>query len=153
MNASQRPRLPASFILLYALCPMLYAFFARNSQLATHNPHLSVCLQLQFPRLGLSQVIAGLLIFSHGIHTIQFPEPVVYQGPDTILVDIDFAFSVIGTAAGSVDQAFVTVGHRADAAGLTDDAGSALGTDFIECPESRFFTDEHRIDGRHHHFL
>jgi hypothetical protein len=31
-----------------------------------------------------------------------------------------------------IDQAFVTVGHRADAAGFTDDAGAALGADLIK---------------------
>ena len=98
-------------------------------------------------------MIAGLLIFSHGIQPVQIREPVVYQGPDTILVDIDFAFAVIGAAAGPVDQTLVTIGDWADATGLTNDAGAALSTDFIECSKSRFLADEHRIDRRHYHFF
>ena len=101
-----------------------------------------IILQIEFAGLGLSLMIARLLIFSHGIQPPQFLETVINQCPDAIFSDINFAFAVVGSTAGAVDQAFVTVGHRADAAGFTDDTGAALGTDFIKRPESGFFADK-----------
>ena len=45
-------------------------------------------------------MVARFLIFSHGFQPSQFVEAVVDQGPDTVLVDIDLAFAVVGAAAG-----------------------------------------------------
>ena len=77
-------------------------------------------------------MIAGFLVFAHGIKPPQFFEPVIDQGPDAVLVDVNFAFAVVGTTAGPVDQTFVTVGYRADAAGFPDNAGAALSADLIK---------------------
>ena len=88
--------------------------------------------KLEFTRLGLSLVIAGFLISSHGIQSLQFLEAIINQGPDAVFGHVNFAFTVVGSAAGPVDQAFVTVGHRADATGFPDDAGAALGADLIK---------------------
>ena len=90
-------------------------------------------------------MIAGFLVFAHGIKPPQFFEPVIDQGPDAVLVDVNFAFAVIGSPAGTVDQSFVAVGHRANTAGLPDDAGAALGTNFVKGSKSRLFADKHGI--------
>jgi hypothetical protein len=88
--------------------------------------------QLEFPRLGFSLVIAGFLVSSHRIQPVKFLEAVVNQCPDTVFVHINFTFSVVGSAAGPVDQTLVTVRHRADTAGFTDNAGAALSADLIK---------------------
>ena len=98
-------------------------------------------------------MIAGFLIYLHGLQSAQFLKAVVDQGPDTVLVDIDLALAVVGAAAGTVDQTLVTVGYRTDAAGLPDDAGAALGADLIKGAEGGFLADKQRIQGRHHHFF
>jgi len=98
-------------------------------------------------------MIAGFLVFAHRFQAPQFLEPVIYQGPDAVLVDVDFAFAVVGSSAGAVDQALVAVGHRADAAGLPDDAGAALGTDFVKCAIGCLLADKHRVQRRNHHFF
>ena len=72
-------------------------------------------------------MVARLLVFAHGFKPAQFLETVINQRPDAVLVDVDFAFAVIGAAARAIDQPLVAVCHRANAAGLADDAGAALG--------------------------
>ena len=98
-------------------------------------------------------MIAGLLVFSHGLKPPQVIETVVNQRPDTILVDIAFALTVVGAVAGTVDQTLVAVGDRTDAAGLADNTGAALGADLIKSAEGAFLADEHGIDCRDNHFL
>ena len=72
--------------------------------------------------------------FSHGIEPVQLIETVIYKGPCTLFVVIDFALPVVGAAAGAVYQAFVAGSDGTDPACLAQDAGAALGTDLIELP-------------------
>ena len=104
-------------------------------------------LDVYLPRFRFSLVVSRGLVFFHGPQLIQFAQAIVDERPDAILVDVNFALAVIGSPAGAVDQALVAVGYRTNAAGLPDDAGAALGADFIKGSIGRFFADEDKTDG------
>jgi len=52
-------------------------------------------------------MVSGILKPPHDIQAIQRFETIVDLGPGALLVSVDFAFTVIGTTAGAIDQAFV----------------------------------------------
>jgi hypothetical protein len=65
--------LPLSDVLLYALCPLLYALFAHNTQPATRNPHPPTRNpQLTTPNSQLTTRIQLKLFRRKGNHVINF---------------------------------------------------------------------------------
>src|SRR3990172_4296941 len=115
------------------------------SLVTTNLPELSMSLKLRaifftpyikgddyLARLRLHMIIFRRMINAHEVKPAELFQFVVDEGPDAVLVGINFTFTLVGAAAGAVDKALVASGYRAYTAGVCQHAGTALNADFVE---------------------
>src|SRR4030042_4811124 len=83
-------------------------------------------------RSGCHVVVSGGMMFTHQIKSSLFFQSLIYESPGTVLFFIHLALTVIGAATWAVEQTFVTCRQRTNARRLSQDALTALDTDFLK---------------------
>jgi hypothetical protein len=90
----------------------------------------------------------GRLVFLHDVEPVLRFKPIVDERPGTILVFVDLALAIVGAAARTVKQAFVTCCDGTDACGIAQYAVSALVANLMEIARAILHPDEKGIQSR-----